>query len=144
MFTWKQCLHENKCFIIITHKITNVIYNHVDFKYRSQTEEFLPCIVGNKLVQRLWYRFLSWLISNTFSHSFTVIWFLMLSAVCSSSLSSFPPNWGMEKKQTQWRSNQNSFEEKELYHKQETEHTLQINNLICLWSFIIIIFELQK
>lgn len=62
-------------------------------------KQFLPWIVGKRLVQRLWYRFLSWLISNTFSHSFTVIWFLMLSAVCSSSLSSFPPNWEVEEKQ---------------------------------------------
>lgn len=64
-------------------------------------KQLLPWIVGNRLVQRLWYRFLSWLISNTFSHSFTVIWFLMLSAVCSSSLSSFPPNWEVEEKQNE-------------------------------------------
>lgn len=71
-----------------------LFYKHYfDFKLISHID-FLPCIVGNRLVQRLWYRFLSWLISNTFSHSFTVIWFLMLSAVCSSSRSSFPPNWG--------------------------------------------------
>lgn len=50
-------------------------------------------MVGKRLVHRLWYRFLSWLISNTFSHSFSVIRLLMLSAVCSSSRSSFPPNY---------------------------------------------------
>lgn len=50
-------------------------------------------MVGKRLVHRLWYRFLSWLISNTFSHSFSVIWLLMLSAVCSSSRSSLPPNY---------------------------------------------------
>lgn len=48
-------------------------------------------------MHRLWYKFLSWLISNTFSHSFSVIWLLMLSAVCSSSRSSLPPNYNKGK-----------------------------------------------
>lgn len=56
-------------------------------------------MVGKRLVHKLWYKFLSWLISNTFSHSFSVIWLLILSAVCSSSRSSLPPNY-QKKKQT--------------------------------------------
>lgn len=54
-------------------------------------------MVGKRLVHRLWYKFLSWLISNTFSHSFSVIWLFMLSAVCSSSLISLPPNCNKRK-----------------------------------------------
>lgn len=58
-----------------------------------------PWMVGKRLEHRWWYRFLSWLISNTFSHSFSVIWLLMLSAVCSSSRISFPPNCDGEARQ---------------------------------------------
>lgn len=66
--------------------------------------EHWPWMVGKRLVHRLWYRFLSWLISNTFSHSFSVIWLLMLSAVCSSSRSSLPPNYNHRTHTFNWKA----------------------------------------
>ncbi|KAF3858566.1 hypothetical protein F7725_011767, partial [Dissostichus mawsoni] len=82
-------------------------------------------MVGKRLVQRLWYRFLSWLISNTFSHSFSVIWLLMLSAVCSSSRSSFPPNYNKTKTEFNTRHVRGFGEEGQSVRKLSDSQSLQ-------------------